>query len=435
MKKCIFTGSLLLTALLFVTPTDAKIAWSEPEVLFTGQFNDKPNISVNELNQAIVIWSQRIEDKEQARTILYSDGWQENVKCSPRIQRYVMHPQVSLNNWGHAIAVWQKYGLEQSSLRVAKYADGAWGESISKLLIPHGQGNMANLDIALNDAENGVAICLNQSSESDILRACEYENGEWKEIQSISSKFVTFRGENPRIRNVKLSMNDVGDKMLVWDMFNGTHSRIIASHKMQNSEDWSDPQVISPVLCAKAGRIESPHVAFNNNGLAIAVWRVYAEKSLIGMATFAAGMWSEPTIATSEHVGWITPSVALNNLDHAMIIWHANDQLYAQSRINGTWNQAQVISQSGWSPNDHQLILNDLDQAVVIYNASEVIETTMPFPPAPPTYGFVATFAEGKWDCPVRISPRVLDVGLNLNGKAFVLGQEGDALKATCGHF
>jgi hypothetical protein len=177
-------------------------------------------------------------------------------------------------------------------------------------------------------------------------------------------------------------------------------------------------------------------VALNNSGEAIVVWTGNGEHSFVGSSTFSAGAWSEPNIVNSEFVGGsVFPSVALNNHGNALITWQSNDLLYAMRKYNGTWGLPTPISQAGWNCQTHKIVLNDADAAVVIYNASEKINSPEPFPPAPPIAGFVATFSGEKWEAPQQMFSLVLDVGLNQQGKVFVLGASDDSIQARCSNF
>ena len=167
------------------------------------------------------------------------------------------------------------------------------------------------------DEEGNAIVVWNQpSGPTPNIWANRYSAGEgWGTAQMIESD-----GEGTS-RGPQVAVTPKGDALVVWRKNNGMSDRNRASRYSQQSDSWSQPENIS---AGDSDSVESPRLALDVDGNALAVWRRDINgKSEVRAGRYAVGSgWKAPLIITSDQaVPQTAVQVAVDSDGTGIVYW------------------------------------------------------------------------------------------------------------------
>jgi hypothetical protein len=133
----------------------------------------------------------------------------------------------------------------------------------------------------------------------------------------------------------------------VWDRYDGKHLIAQASERDPKTGAW-EPAV---ALSSAQADAESPRIAVNPRGDAIAVWVSVDGSGWTVMAAWrrAGGSWAPPVALDTPQVGAAAPDVVLDGVGRAVVAWASTSGPGWRVRVtargsDGTWAKATDIS-------------------------------------------------------------------------------------------
>lgn len=382
----ILSKILILIALTCFTEVEATLTWSGSKVIGKGILESTPNLAMNDSHEVMAVWVGGPVSREVIKASFYSGNWSEPVNCSFVGRHYLWDPQVSLNNHKQALVVWKRFDGKKYSVNSAHFLDGSWDVPLQ---LVETLALVDSLQIALNDVGEAIAVWINQDNENYRVQASLYSNGKWEGPQFLSSQLT----KDQKPESLKINVNHLGDMKVTWNTPNGALVQIAANIK---NGTWSP---LDALISPHAGALTQ--IVENNQGEAIAVW---FENKSIQAACFSEKKWDMPVIIASQIEDAYGLNVVLNNNGNAIVSWQENWVIHAARKFKGVWSSPVVISQSGFSSfTFQQAALNDHEQGVIVYQAQETQDPSIPFPLPTPEYGFAAGFSQEKWEMPKLI--------------------------------
>lgn len=241
----------------------------------------------------------------------------------------ITFPEVAVNASGDAAAIWIKKSSGVAVVEaLERPASGDW--SVSGTLSEPGEEILplqTPVQIGLDDAGNAIAIW---EPFNDVIRTAKRPaGGEWSDPEDL----FTEGGQLPQ-----LAMNGTGDAVVVWQRPVAGGDAVVQAAERPAGGDWLEPDDLS-VAGEDAG---SPKVAIDAAGTAIAVWQLSdpGENEIRAAVRPMGDEWSAPDDLSEAGDNAQSPRVAMNDAGDAVAAW---------SVIGGGIQAATRSALGGWS--------------------------------------------------------------------------------------
>lgn len=249
-------------------------------------------------------------------------------------------PQIALDAVGNAIAVWQQPDGTTQSIWANRYEIGkGWGTP--QLLESDNAGNAQLPQVAVDGAGNALVVWQQSDGSRNNIWANRYqvETG-WGTPQLLETDNA---GD---AQSPKIALNGAGNAIAVWRQYDGSVGYIWAN-RYEVGKDWGTPQLISN---ATGFLWSGPEIAADAAGNALVVWSQQAVPNTalrVWQSSYSVGSGWETAQAIDTNNGYDAhaPTVALNAAgNHAVVAWRQQDEtwgylLYARMRTED-WGEA-----------------------------------------------------------------------------------------------
>lgn len=228
-------------------------------------------------------------------------------------------PQVALDAAGNAVAVWELYEGSGAIVQAAsRPAGGSWGSPQD--LSASGQIPDAP-ELALDPAGNAVAVW--PSLDGIIRAATRPAGGGWSLPQDIS---LPGNAADP-----KVAIDPGGNAIAVWERFDGSNYVVQARRRVAGT--WSSPEDLS----ATGQNAFLPDVAFDPFGNAVAVWKRSNGSVAIVQAALrpVAGGWAPPQDLSAARGDADSPTVAYDGAGNAVAAWGRSNGAHVVTQAVG----------------------------------------------------------------------------------------------------
>lgn len=302
LRPSVWIYSLIVCLIGLLGPSSARAGWSFPPidiVLAPGNFND-PDIAVDGAGNAIAIWVQVDGLNQDVRTSILPRGGTWSTPVVITTCPILFHETIAVTPSGNAIALW---------------------------VCQSGGGTINNVQAAT------LTI-----------------GGTWSAPVNISA--TSTNAFFPR-----LAINDQGDAVAAWDIFDGSNTVVQAAtfHATSTSPftgTWTPPTTLSP----PGFNTGNLNVAINNSGKAVAVWSVvFGPTEIIQASIFNGSSWFPAQTISNTLFNSRDPSVALDSKGNAVAVWVGSNgtfNLIQASKLSakeGTWSNPVLLSPNGFN--------------------------------------------------------------------------------------
>lgn len=220
----------------------------------------------------------------------------------------------------------------------------------------------------------------------------------------------------------QVAFDPQGDTVAVWRRFSGSNEIVQASVRPVTSGTWQ-----TPVNLSEPGRdATEPHVAFDSSGNAIAIWKRSNGANLIIQAAArpaSSGTWGTPVNLSEAGQNAANPHVAFDSQGNAIAVWNRENgsnqivQGSVRPASSGTWQTPVSISETGWNSFEPQLAVDPAGDAVAVWRRTNGISGEF-------IQAAVRPVSSGTWQAPVRLS----ETGQNAEGPQVAFDHEGNTL-------
>lgn len=271
-----------------------------------------------------------------------------------RIERIVTntssHPQIALDSSGRALVVWSTHDGISYNICSAQYVPGiGWSDAVELL-----KNNMAVVycpKISMNARGHAVAVWSHYDGvRSSVWAICYAPNSGWGVATSIEVDTNQCDAETPQV-----DIDIHGNAIVVWRRYNHTQ-RSIWANRYEVGAGWLIPTLIDS---NHFGDAESPQIAIDQGGSALAVWRQsdgMGHKVWFSRCTHDARWCESQTLEIDDAWQAFEPQIAVYRNGNAIAVWNkfniGRSTVWASCYTpNVGWDDAQMISANSSSSN------------------------------------------------------------------------------------
>lgn len=239
--------------------------------------------------------------------------------------------------------------------------------------------------VAFDPGGDAVVVWQENGPSSDvILASARPAGGSFSTPQTLSDA-----GKNASAPDV--ASDAQGDGIAVWLQWDGTVERVQAAYRPAGGS-FGVPQTLS-----EAGvEAETPRVAMNGSGEAVAVWNISVggKMQIRTAAAASGGVFGAPADLTGLTVNASAPQVALDSRGDAIAVWDGWDG--ANIRIEdavrpagGSFDAPQYLSPAGYNADVPQLAFDASGDALAVWSFDGSPSSTVQsaYRPAGGTFG------------------------------------------------
>jgi hypothetical protein len=275
-----------------------------------------PEVGMDNMGNAHAVWYQSDGTRYNIWTNTYTSGsgWGTAGLIETDDTNSAYRPKISVAGNGNAVAVWhQSDGIRQNVwANVYSYGTG-WGTA----------DKIESFDTG--DADNPVVGVDSMGSAVAVWR--QYDGSTWDLVSStysITSGWgtpVVIDSEDSTIQNnFDIDMNPSGEAVAVWYQWDGSAVYDIHSNGYSHGSGWGTSDIIDDTDFSA----ESPNVAIDLSGNAIAVWKEYDGTSTsIYSSVYTSGIgWGDPEPIEDLGLSADVPRIAIDTSGNAIAVWY-----------------------------------------------------------------------------------------------------------------
>jgi hypothetical protein len=228
----------------------------------------QPQLAVNALGEAIVVWQQSDgldESLWASRYDVAADAWRAAAKLPLPPGSWVSRQRVVLDERGNAIVVWEQFVGGRFSIRACHYdaTHERWGTCQS--LESDEQGDCWRPKLALTANGHAVAVWYQSDVNGHSVWVNRYDSvrGRWAGAQQIP-------GSGPGAIHPHAAIDAQGDVVVVWKELAGAHGFLASARYDAGRDAWCEAGMIAP---ESGGEISGVQVAIHRDGRAVACWQ------------------------------------------------------------------------------------------------------------------------------------------------------------------
>lgn len=345
--------------------------WRTPQLIETDNAGDaeEPRIAVDMAGNAVAVWQQ----SDGTRTNIWANryalgsGWGTAQFIETGNDGNAITPQVAVDSAGNAIAVWNYFDGALYHIWANRYtAGGTWGtaqliDPFSVCLTIRSESSWYP-QVAVHPTGNTIAVW--NISDGTSLHVCanHYDtNKGWGTAQLIE--------DNPKTSAFpQAAFDSAGNAIAVWTHCDSTYVNIGAQRYVVGS-GW---EILPQLIASNSDDAQAPQVAVDSAGNAIAVWyqrdgtyyyHVWANRYVAGSG------WGTAQIIDDNAGNAQSPKIAIDSKGNAIAVWQQAEGVLANRYVAGSgWGTAQIISDhSGlaWRP---QLAIDPAGNAIAVWS-------------------------------------------------------------------
>jgi len=228
-----------------------------------------PQIAVDSSGNSIAVWHQHDGTKRYiyANRYVPGEGWgtAELLETDNAGFAYAHPPQIAVDSSGNAIAVWERWEGTRGSIWANRYVPGTgWGTA--ELIETDDTPSANSPQIAVDSSGNAIAVWMQWDGGTHDIWANRYDpvTG-WGTAELIETD-DTVNAYYPQI-----AVDSSGNAIAVWEQYGGRRSNIYANRYDSVTGAWGTAELIE----TDDGHADSPQIAVDSLGNAIAVWEQY----------------------------------------------------------------------------------------------------------------------------------------------------------------
>jgi len=262
----------------------------------------------------------------------------------------------AMNRVGDSMIVWGSAPFIDGLNSRNRAAGGAWQPPV---IVP-GTLNRPTISPQLGVDERGRAyLAWTDKGDNSVRFATRLAPGPWTAFKRVD-------GGASAAGAVDLAVTPDGRALVVWTEGTGISAKLMARRRSASGV-WGSPQPVSP-----AG-VQSPAVAMNARGDAVAVWTqadpAISSTRLWSSDATATGTWSDPEKVGSPGTFSGSPSVGLADDGEAALMWKRDAAIELSTRpVSRVWQLPTVLSAAGLHPSSGTVAMNPQGAVAVVWS-------------------------------------------------------------------
>ena len=402
--------------------------WKSPvDVSTPGEDASVPDAAFDPNGDGVAIWLAGTGSSQVVRTAFRAAGgaWQAPVDLSPAGS--VTVPHAGLDGQGNAVAAWVESGVPKAAFRPA---GGSWQAALKLASTP--SANISELRVALDAQGNGL-VAWSSGGSSPVQAAFRPKSGgAWQTPVDVSKA-------NGFLEDVAFDAQ--GNALTVWTAPAAGGSVVWAASRPAAGSAWQ-----APVALSAGGDGTAPHVAFDPQGNAIAVWQHDGPQGPTVQSAFrpAGGSWQAPLDLAPALFGF--PRIAFDAQGNALAVWaragdNGDNVVQAAFRpAGGAWQTPVDVSTAGQYAYAVKAAFDGEGDAIVVWQHATAAKYGMVdvqaagYDAAGPLLGGLSIPASGTAGQPLSFAVSPLDAWSALGGTQWTFGTDGTATGTSVTH-
>lgn len=284
-----------------------------------------------------------------------------------KIEDDIVSP-IGVDGSGNAILVSLQAAGKGKSIWVKRYGSKKGWQSATR--IGEESADILNPQITMNSLGNAIVVWERFNDGQTRIYANRYETSiGWEKAVSIQT--IQEDASSPQV-----VMDILGNGMAVWEQSDGK-GRNIYANSYDLKKGWGSAKLIS----MKTGHAFGPKIAMDKLGNAMTVW-YQSDGTDYQVWTNRYGVekgWGTATQIHSTSVDILHPQIAVDEIGNAILVWRQFDgieySLYASRLVIGTgWEKVTLIETHKDDAIYHRIAIDRAGNAIVVWVQRRCIE-------------------------------------------------------------
>jgi hypothetical protein len=340
--------------------------WGTAVLIETNAGNaDNPQIAFDASGNAIAVWERNdMPANICANRYTAGSGWGTGVLLINTVDGAASAPQIAFDASGNAIAVWQQYAGTTQSIYTNRYTAGSgWGTAA--LIETDNAGDAYDPQIAFDGSGNAIAVWSQDDGTSTNICANRYAAGSgWG-----TAILIETNAENAHIPQI--AFDGSGNAVAVWIQYDGSYDSIYANRYTAGS-GWGTAALIE----TNAGDAYNPQIALDGSGNAIAVWSQYDgadwDNVCANRYTAGSGWGTAVVIETYNEGSAYAPHIKFDANGNAIAVWcqdyGTSTDIWANRYTTGSgWGTAALIETNAETAGDPQIAIDTNGNSIAVW--------------------------------------------------------------------
>ncbi|MFN0304039.1 MAG: Ig-like domain-containing protein [Burkholderiales bacterium] len=250
--------------------------------------------------------------------------------------------------------------------------DGVWTNA--QLIENNNAGNASVPQVAFDANGNAIAVWQQHDGSRNSVWTNRYSEGSWGTPRLLESD-DTGDAESPQI-----AIDSSGNAIAVWQQWDGVRISIFANRYSGGS--WGSAL---PIETDNAGNAAGPKIAIDGNGNATVVWYQSdgARANIWSNRYSANNGWGSAQLIESDNAGSaLNPEVAVDVNGNAMAVWQQSDgtrdNIWANRSSAGIWGAAvQIETDNADNARNPRIALDANGNAIAVWFQSDGLRTNI----------------------------------------------------------
>jgi hypothetical protein len=257
---------------------------------------------------------------------------------------HASNQRVAMDNIGNAIVLWTQGAGGFSQVFLAEYRDGSWqlpaGSSDS--ISPSGS-SAGPPEVAMNDLEEAVVVWAqnSQGTAQPRLFKSEYRGGKWSYPAGLNDFFSPDDLNLLGVNAPQVTLSSLGEALVTWGQY-GYYGPLLAQRyylSEYRQGKWQHPADANDVFLPGFADAEIGGLEMDDVGNAIITWRLFdGVLRRLFKSEYRLGSWQHPSTPTDffspDGFDVLSPGwIAMNNDGDALILWNQQIQPPGPSQL------------------------------------------------------------------------------------------------------
>ncbi len=414
---------LLNVYIYFIYSPLIAASWSVPKNLSQHGYNaTAPQIAIDPFDHSVAVWT-RFNGQHmiiQASIKLKEREWQKiPSNLSPNDQDG-FNPQIAIDSLGNVTVVWESFINENSVIyATTKNIDGKW--SRKPLQLSSNDYRATSPKLTLDSLGNAIVVWEAHDSVRSSIQASIKEMGKWSQPIQISSD--KYQSKNPQI-----AVSGKNDVIVVWQASN-QKGECIQSQRKERNGLWESK---AESLCEPSVGNCDPQVGIDLKGNITVIWNHFngINGTIQAITKMYGKKWqTSPDTISSPHLNAFYPQLAVYPFGDVIAVWEGSNSkqikviFSSQKKLNKSWQGPNILSDQEESYHFPKIKIDKQGHCMVAWNNSK---------------GFTSMYViekpiRGEWQMPAIVSSPgrsafLPDFAFNQAGKATFLWVVQDSL-------
>ncbi|OZG71566.1 hypothetical protein BTA51_19990 [Hahella sp. CCB-MM4] len=330
-----------------------------------------PQVAFDNAGNAMAIWSQSDGTETSIFTNRYSatdKSWEGPVLIEDG-RGLADIPQIALDNNGNAMAVWYQNSGAQVDIYANYYsaADNSWGTAT--LIETDDRGEADYPEVAFDSNGNAFAVW----HQTDGTRNSIYANQFSVADKTWGTATLIELDDTSDAKYPQLAIDADGNVMAIWQQSDGARVNIYANRYSSEDSSWGD---VALVETDDTGNAQSPQIAFDDNGDAVAVWAQYdgSHRNIYtNRYSSTASKWLGATLVEIDNEGMSSkPQLSIDNDRNIIVVWQNNTpagefNIWSNryTSVNGQWGDAELLESDTLGSGTNPQVAVDADGSAI----------------------------------------------------------------------